>query len=211
MRKLIVLSSATALVLCSCGPKKLALPSDPIERAATCAVVSAAASREGETSVKGNLDPAAQMRILHYALLAGSEGKAYSADAASAVVKKMKEMSGPITDGKWQDLKPACDEAYPVVAKTDGIELPAVKFDAQLACYAMGDFLVRAGGATDQKTSDVYAKMHRDLDAPIGAGLKARGASSYEKTQRLKNEALSHTAKLGALSSVMKLCTGRFA
>jgi hypothetical protein len=126
----------------------------------------------------------------------------------------MSDLQGKITEGKWQKLAAPCDAAFPEVNKTTGIELPAAKFDAQLGCYAMGDFLTRAVQTTDSQGEErlaTYGKMHRELDRSIGAGLKARGVSKVKKTQLLKGVALGQMTRLGAPSEVMKICTDRFA
>lgn len=200
------------VLLASCGPHKLALPDDPVDRAATCAVVSAASSRSS-APVSGGLGFDAQTRIIHYAMLAGTDDKGLSAKRTAAVIARMSELEGHITDGKWQKLTAPCDEAYPEVRKVAGIELPASKFDAELGCYALGDFLARSVQTSDPKgetTLATYNKLHRKLDAPIGAGLKERGASQVEKTQLLKDQALGRMTRLGAPVKVMEMCTGRF-
>jgi hypothetical protein len=205
--------SMGTLLLVSCGPKTLALPEAPVDRAATCAVVSAAEARANAPTVKGDLDFASQTRIAHYAMLAGAEDKIFSTDKAQAVVKRMGEVEEQVTNGKWQDLIAPCGAAYPLVKKLDGVELPTDKFDAQLGCYAMADFLGRSVSTTDPKGETElasYGKMKRDLDGTIGSGLKARGAAKYEKTVELKNEALSHMTKLGAPIEVMKLCKAKY-
>lgn len=202
-----------ALLLASCGPQKLALPGDPVDRAATCAVVSAASARSGATPVSGGLGFDAQTRIIHYAMLAGTDDKGFSAKRTAAVIPRMSELESHVTGGKWQELAAPCDAVFPEVKKVTGIELPAAKFDAQLGCYAMGDFLTRSVQTSDPKgeeTLATYNKLHGQLDAPIGAGLKARGASGVAKTQALKDEALGRMTRLGAPIKVMELCTSRF-
>ena len=46
---------ATALLVASCGPKTLALPDQPVDRAATCGVVAAAQARAGTANIKADL------------------------------------------------------------------------------------------------------------------------------------------------------------
>ena len=213
MRCKIFLMSATALFLSSCGPKQLALPADPVDKAATCAVVSAADARLKYPDAKGDLDFDAQTRIIHYAMLAGIDGEGFSTKRASAVVSRMSEVEATVTSGKWQDLVAPCDQAFPEVKKTGGIALPEARFDAQLGCYALADFLVKTVTTTDPKAQDrftAFQKMKRDLDASIGATMKARGAASYEKTLDLKQAALVKMTRLGAPAQVMTMCTERF-
>lgn len=214
MRGMILMTSAAALALVSCGPKQLALPGDPIDRAATCAVVSAADSRLHAPTAKGDLGFAAQTRILHYAMLAGSEGADFSTGKAAAVVTRMSELEADITKGKWQDLVVPCDGAFPEVKKTAGIELPQARFDAQLGCYSLGDFLVKTVTTSDPGAREEMSRlmeMRRDLDGSIGSGLKARGAGKYEQTLELKQAALVKMTRLGAPAEVVKICTKRFA
>ncbi|ATE67306.1 hypothetical protein COO09_01780 [Rhizorhabdus dicambivorans] len=203
-----------ALMVSACGPKQLALPGDPIGKAATCAVVSAAAARQKSPDVTGDLGFDDQTRILHYAMLAASDGGAFSAKRASEVVSRMGEVEADVTGGKWQALVNPCDQAYPQVKKTAGIELPKARFDAALGCYSLGDFLVKTVQTREpraQETLSELMKMRRDLDGTVGSGLRARGASEYEKTLALKQKALGKMVKLGAPAETVKACTSRFA
>jgi hypothetical protein len=176
-------------------------------------VVSAADARQNRPDAKGDLDFDAQTRIIHYAMLAGIDGEGFSTKNASAVVSRMSDVEATVTSGKWQDLVVPCGQAFPEVKKTSGIALPEARFDAQLGCYAMADFLVKTVTTTDPKAQErftAFQKMKRDLDASIGATMKARGAASYEKTLDLKQAALVKMTRLGAPATVMTMCTERF-
>ena len=78
------LLAISLMLLAGCGKKSLALPTDPIERAATCGVIAAATLRTA-AGVKGDLSPEDQGRIFHYPLLAASESGSYEAEKAGAV------------------------------------------------------------------------------------------------------------------------------
>ena len=205
--------SVVALATAACGPKQLALPSDPIDRAATCAVISAADSRAHTTSMKGDLDFDSQTRIIHYAMMAASDGGKFSTTTASAVVDRMKAVEADVTNSKWQPLVAPCDQSYPLAKKTSGIELPSARFDAALGCYALSDFLAKTVTTNDpaaQETLSGLMKMRRDLDATVGSGLKARGAGKYENTLSMKQDALARMTQLGAPAETLKLCATRF-
>ena len=118
--------------------KAAQLPADPADRAATCSVVAAATARTAVTDVKAPLPLAAQGKIFHYALLTASEGGAFKAETANRINKRMRELEAGITGGKWRDLAPACDLAFPVAGKTD-VELPSDRFEAQLACEELAE------------------------------------------------------------------------
>jgi len=213
MRNMVIIGSLAAVLLSGCGPKKLALSSDPVDRAASCAVVSAIEARTTSTEVKGSLSYAAQTKIIHYAMLAASEGGTFSSNIAKSVVDKMSAVEAGISGGKWQDLQAPCAEAYPAALKTDGIELPKAKFDAQIGCYAMADFLsrsVQGNGPEGAARNNLYSDLKRKLDSAIGTGLKQRGASSYEKNQASKDQALAKMTNLGSPAVVAKLCTDRY-
>lgn len=208
------LVAASMMLLVSCSPKKLSLPNDPIDRAATCAVVSAANARLDTPDREGDLDFEAQTRIIHYAMLAGVQGEDFSAARASAVVTRMNALQEDITNKRWKNLIEPCDRAYPAVKKTAGIELPENSFDAALGCTSMGDFLVKTVSSDDPRSIDRFSsfvRMKRELDGAIGSGLKARGAGGAEKSRALKEVALVRMTKLGAPAAVMNVCTGRFA
>ena len=210
----IALAAASMMLLATCGPKKLSLSNDPIDKAATCAVVSAADARLKAPDGKGDLDFEAQTRIIHYAMLAGAQGQDFSAARASAVVTRMNALQEDITNNRWKSLIEPCDRAYPVVKKTAGIELPKNRFDAALGCTSMGDFLVKTVSSDDSRSIDrfsSFSRMKRELDDSIGSGLKARGAGDGEKRRALQEAALVRMTKLGAPAAVMNVCTARFA
>ncbi len=213
MRKITIALSATLVMLAGCGPKKLALPTDPIDRAATCAVVSAAGARAGNSDIKADLDFPAQTHILHYAMLAASDGNRFDTAKASAVVSRMSEVEGDVTAGKWQGLVQPCNQSFPLATKTGGVELPTQRFEAAIGGYALGDFLTRTvtskSPVTQEKMSELMT-MRRNLDATIGNGLKARGASKYENTLELKQEALVRMTRLGPPNETAQACTARF-
>ena len=137
------LVTGAAFLLASCGPKTLALPAEPVDRAATCGVVAAAEARAATPDITQPLPFTAQGRILHYALLAGATGEEFSAEAATRVNARMSELQEEITGGKWEELGPACRAAFPVVENED-VTLPEDRFDAQLGCDEIGDFMSAA-------------------------------------------------------------------
>jgi hypothetical protein len=201
-----------ALVLASCGPKSLTLPTDPTDRAATCAVVAAIEARAATTDIKAPLPFEAQEHILHYALLAGAEGERFSTDAANAVTRRMSELQEGITEGKWQDLVPACREAFPVAEVTEP-KLPADRFEAQLQCDELGDFITTALQSQDvhyaARLND-YGELARKLDQKLGPGLRARAGADLASQREERGKALAAAARLGSPSAVMKQCVERY-
>ena len=203
--------ACTAASLASCGPKPLTLPEQLIDRAATCGVVAAATARVG-TDMKSPLSFEAQGETLRYPLIAGSQGESFSADAASSVSKRMSELQESITGGKWQDLQPACAAALSDVGKKS-VELPADRFEAQLACDELADFMTKA---LESQESDYgnelaeYRELGRKLDAPLGAGLKSRAGEGLEGQQAERRKALSAAARLGSPVAVLKQCIARY-
>ncbi|ARS27854.1 hypothetical protein [Sphingomonas sp. KC8] len=214
MRIAIITPALLGLVLAGCGPKELALPADPVDRAATCGVVAAAVARAGTTNIAAPLPFEQQGRIMHYAMLAASEGKAFDTSRAAAVVDRMPQLEGAITGGKWQGLKGACAEAFPATQGVDAVTLPADPLQAQTGCYAMSMFLTKALGAQNAAYSGelgAYGGMNRGLDPKIGAGLVARGIKSdSDAASTLRAEALARMVKLGPPMTVMNACLEKF-
>jgi hypothetical protein len=146
-------------------------------------------------------------------MLAGSDGGDFSPRRASAVVDRMNQVENDVTSGKWQDLVGPCDQAFPAAVKQSGVELPRAKFDAELGCYAMSEFLVRSVSSDDpgaQQRMSELMKLRRDLDGPISSGLRARGAGGFEQARALKQAALAKMTLLGAPAETMKQCVVRF-
>lgn len=212
MKLTITATLGAAILLSACGPKTLALPADPIDRAATCGVVAAAEARAASQDIQSALPFTEQTKILHYALLAGSEGESFAADKAQRVVTRMQELQEEITGGKWQELAPACRTAFPLAEKEE-VTLPADRFDAQLGCDEMADFMTTALQAQDAdygKQLNDYSALTRKFNHSLAPGLRARAGSNLEKQQEERREALATMAQAGTPSAVMQQCVERF-
>jgi hypothetical protein len=210
--KLVPLILACALTLTACGAKTIALPADPVDRAASCAVVAAAAARTALTDVKAPLPLAAQGKIFHYALLAASPGGAFDPETANRVNKRMPELEAGITGGKWRDLVPVCDAAFPATGKTD-VTLPAGRFEAQIACEELGEFAsVALEGAERNFGNELagYRRMRTELNDALAPGLLAKAGRSTEAQSRERHRALAAAASLGSPIPVLDKCVERF-
>jgi hypothetical protein len=202
--------AACAFLLASCGAKTLVLPEQPIDRAATCGAVAAAGARMA-TNVEAPLSFEAIGRIVHYPLLAGSAGGSFSSETAAAVQRRMSELQNEIGEGKWQELIPACEAAFPAAAVND-VELPAGRFEARLGCDELGDFMRSA--LEDQSEYDnelgKYRELSLKLDAFLGTGLRARAGAGPSAQQEERRKALATIAKAGPPVAVMRECIARF-
>jgi len=214
MRVAIFAPALAGLVLAGCGQKELALPDDPVDRAATCGVVAAAKARAGTANIAAPLAFEEQGQIMHYAMLAAAEGKAFDTSRAAAVVSRMPEMESGITGGKWETLIEPCAKAYPATQISGPITLPADSLQAQTGCYALGAFLTRALGAQDAAYGErlaEYGAMNRDLDPKIGAGLARRGVGAKsDRAAEMRAEALAAVVKLGPPMTVMAACLDKY-
>ncbi|HEX8062745.1 MAG TPA: hypothetical protein VF535_05970 [Allosphingosinicella sp.] len=201
-----------AILVSGCGPKPLQLPADPVDRAATCGVVAAAAARTAVADVKAPLPLAAQGKIFHYALLTASEGRTFEPETANRVNKRMRELEAGITSGKWQDLVPACDSAFPVSAKSDPA-LPSGRFEAQIVCEELAEFASIALEGSERDFGNElagYRRMRTELNDAIAPGLRAKAGSSSEAQGRERDRALAAAAALGSPIAVLDKCRERF-
>lgn len=214
MRALIAFTPVVALALAGCGTPKLALPDDLIGKAATCGVVAAADARaENPQNVAGELPFERQAQIIHYALLAGAQSEEFSTDMASAVVQKMQEIQEDVTGSDWKALVQPCKTAFPETDLARPVSLPEAAAEAQVGCYALGKFMMRAlsvQGNAYEKQLLAYGKLGRDLDPRISHGFDQRGIRSDEARQTAREKALSKFAKLGSPAKVLDACTTRF-
>lgn len=207
-----VVSLALAALLSACGAATLSLPADPVDRAAACGVVATIEARAATGDIKAPLAFEAQEHVLHYALLPGAEGESFSAERANAVLKRMPEVQQEISRGKWQELLPACREAFPA-AQVQEVTLPSSTVDARLQCDELGDFL---GGALKSQDANYAARLNdyealaRNIDRTLGPDLRARAGSDLEAQQEERRKALAKAARLGSPSVVMKQCLERY-
>lgn len=200
--------------LSACGPKPLTLPGDPIDRAATCGVVAAAAARQAsKADVARPLSFADATHVFHYALLAASEGGSFDNDRAAAVVARGPALEPAITKGKWQELQQTCDTAFPAAARKDAAPLPADPFEARLECSALAGFLKRSMGAQDAAYGDALGKgsvMADRVSGAVAAGLAARGAKSFDAAKKLRDEAIAAAARRGPPAAVIDQCVAKY-
>jgi hypothetical protein len=210
MKTGLALVAAMAAMVVSCGPKTLVLPADPLDRAATCGVVTAAAARKAAGLAK--LPIADQMRIMHFAILTGAQDKGFARDRAAKVLARMREIESGIGSGKWENLVAPCADAFPQTQAGRGISLPSDPLDAQLACYMLADFVERGLDRQGTYGNDLsgYTGLKLKLDPGIGRALARRGISGASKTRQERDTALSAAARLGSPPEVMELCFTRY-
>ena len=204
--------AAAALAACA-GPKTLTLPDDPVDRAATCAIVAAAEARSATgAEVAKPLPLEAQGRILHHALLAASEDGRFSGDTARAVNARMQALQDDVTSGAWEALVPDCRAAYPLAWKDDPT-LPEGRFEAQIACEELAQFLFTAlepqKAAYGREIAD-YRRLRRELNDAMGAGLRRKAGTRLDAQAVARDEGLAAAAQLGSPVPVMQACLARF-
>ena len=205
--KTLLLPLAAALILPGCASKVPTLPDDPVEKAATCGVIAAAGERE-VTGVKGDLPVAAQERIFHYPLLAGSQDKSFDDDRAQAVFKRMPKLFDSTIQGKWQTLRPACAAAFPQTQITQPT-LPAKPLDRMLQCYVLTDFMRKSLGSVGGSYSEVslrYGVFTTKLDDKVSKALAAAGIKNGPALQSRRAEALAAAARMGQPGKVIDAC-----
>jgi hypothetical protein len=207
----LLLPLTAALILPGCASKIPTLPDDPIEKAASCGVITAASEREA-AGVKGELPAKAQERIFHYPLLAGSAGKSFDNASAQAVFQRMPKMFDSVTQGKWQTLKPACAAAFPQTQIAQPT-LPAKPLDSMLQCYVLVDFMRKSLGSIGgvySETSLQYGVFTAKLDTKVSAALARAGIKNGPALQDRRAEALAAAAKLGQPSAVIAACMKKY-
>ena len=207
-----IAATTALLLLCGCGPKSLALPAQPIDRAATCGAIAASEARLATPDIQAPLSFDAMGHILHYTLLGGSEDGRFSSEAAAAVSKRMSEIQGEIAEGKWQELIPACRAAFPQ-AEVKEATLPSDRFEAQLGCDELGDFMMAALKAQDSEYGNElaeYRQLSYKFDQQLGPGLRSRVGSDLAAQQEARRKALAEIAEAGPPVTVMRQCLKRF-
>lgn len=207
-RPLLMVSS---LLLASCGPKALTLPEQPVDRAATCGVIAAQSARLATHDIQASLPFDAMGQIIHYPLLAGSAGGSFSAGKAAEVQARMTALQERISEGKWQQLIPACGTAFPATAVKQ-VKLPEDRFDAQLGCVELGDFLRSALGEQAEYANELgeYRDLGTKLEMTLAAGLHSRAGEDPGARQEERRKALATIAKAGPPVAVLRECLARF-
>jgi hypothetical protein len=211
-RALPLLALALGSLLAGCGAEPLALPEEPVDRAATCGVVAAATARSAVRDVKAPLPMEAQGRILHFALLAASDGGEFQPGVANRVSERMSAIQAKVVEGKWKDLAPACEAAYPATIQASP-KLPEGRLDAQLACEGLGDFVATAmeGHETDYGNEiAAIRRMRREVNDALAPGLRSRAGNDLDAQKKERRRALAAAARLGSPVAVLERCAERF-
>jgi hypothetical protein len=189
------------------------LPTDPIDRAATCAVVAAAGARKATADVHRPLSLAAKGRILHYALLAATAYGRFSIETAGAVTRRMNILEADVTSGRWQDLEPACADAFPEAEKTDP-SLPADRLDAQLGCSELAQFAattLEPDKAAYASELAGYRRLRTRLSDRVGPALRARAGPDLGAQREAAGKAMAKLVRLGSPIPLLAECMKRFA
>lgn len=209
MIRLMLITSS--LLLASCGPKALTLPEQPVDRAATCGVIAAQSARLATHDIQAPLPFDAMGQIIHYPLLAGSAEGSFSSAVAAKVQTRMTELQDRISEAKWQELIPACQTAFPATV-VDQVELPADRFEAQLGCVELGDFMRSALEEQAEYGNELaeYRELGRKLEATLTTGLRSRAGPDLGARQEARRKALAMIAKAGPPVAVLRQCLGRF-
>jgi hypothetical protein len=199
------------LLLASCGPKTLALPDEPVDRAATCGVIAAQSARLATHDIQASLPFDAMGQIIHYPLMAGSAGESFSPEIAAQVQSRMTALQERISEGKWQELIPACRTAYPATT-VEQVKLPDDRFDAQLGCVELGDFLRSALDEQAEYANELgeYRDLGTKLENTLVTGLRSRAGSDPGGRQQERRKALATMAKAGPPIAVLRECLARF-
>jgi len=202
----------SALLLASCGERVPQLPAGGLDQAAACGVVAAASERDA-AGPQGELPADAQARILHYAMLYGSTGKALDQDKVNAVSRRMPGLFDQTIRGNWKALQPTCAAAFPA-SRIKQPALPAKPLNAMLQCDALAEFLRKAladQGPTYAGAANAYGNFIEKLDTRMSAPLRAAGLHNGEGLRRKKLEALAAAAKLGQPPAVINACEKAYA
>lgn len=204
--------AALALALGGCGRRALSLPTDPVDRAATCGVVTAIAARQA-AGAAGKLPVAAQGRIFQFPLLAASQGPRFDSAIADATFKRMPQLFDRVSAQRWQAAVPACAGAYPSTRATKPAPLPTRPLDRALQCYMVADFMRKAlgnqGGAYASAVQD-YSGLAARIDAKLARLLPAAGIDGGEALQRRRQRAMAAAAHLGPPTLVIAACQAHY-
>lgn len=198
-------------LLSGCGEKTPTLPTDALDRAATCGVVAAATERQA-AGAQGDLPADAQARILHYAMLYASTGGALDQDKVNSVSKRMPALFDRTIKGKWQALRPACAQAFPPSQVQQPL-LPAKPLESMLDCYVLADFLRKVlseqGGSYGAAAND-YGMLKDRLDTKMAPLVRAAGLRNGPSFDQKRQEALAAAAKLGQPPAVIAACIRKY-
>ena len=207
MRRAIILA---ALLVASCGPKSLELPADPVEKAATCGAVEAASQRSA-THFEQELSLESVGKVLHFPMLAASSGGSFSSPTATAVQKRMAAIQNKVVDSKWQDVVPACRQAFPA-SKITEVELPGDAAEAKIGCDELADFLRSAIDAKPEYINELaeFRRFSQEIEGEVTAGIRARAGSQMAAQQEQRRKALATMANAGPPVAVMRQCLKRF-
>ena len=200
-----------AALMSGCGERAPALPTEPLDRAATCGVVAAASEREA-AGAKGELSADGQARILHYAMLYASADSRLDQNKVNSVSKRMPALFDQTIKGKWQDLRRACAQAFPP-SQVRQPALPAKPVDSMLQCYALADFLRKVlseqGGGYGAAANN-YGALKDRLDTKMVPTLRAAGLRNGPALQHKRLEALAAAANLGQPPAVIAACEKKY-
>jgi len=206
MRKALVTLLGSALALAGCGKETPTLPAERLDQAAACSAIQAASEQEA-VGAAGHLSAAAQERVLHYALLAGTRDGAFDDQVGNQVIQRTKAQFDRTVKGGWKTLRPACAAAFPAAAQRTPT-LPAKADDRVLQCYVLAQLMRQALGQYEGRYNEdtvTLGVLSDKLDLKVGALAKRDGLKDEALAAR-KAQALAAAAALGQPPAVLEAC-----
>jgi hypothetical protein len=164
------------------------------------------------TDVKSPLPLAEHGRIVDYALLAASASGQYDPGVAGAVSRRMQALQDRVTGGEWKPLAAACKAAYPLAEKQD-VTLPEDKFEAQLQCNELAQFMTQAlaGQAGDYRNEIAdYRHLRERLNDSVARPLNDKAGPKVSDQQKVRHRAMAAASRLGAPVATLSRCLERF-
>ena len=212
--KLVPVIPACALTLAACGAKSLELPADPVDRAATCGVVAAAAAR---TAVDRRQGAAAARRAGQDLPLCPAgrvrRGRVRGRDGEPDQQAHARARGGDHRRQMAAISSRSATSAFPATAKTE-IELPSGRFEAQIACEELAEFTsvaLEGSESAFRQRARRLSRMRTELnDAPRPGPARPGRHPTREAQSRERDQALAAAAALGSPIPVLDKCIERF-
>jgi hypothetical protein len=195
-------------------PVALALPGDPVERAATCSGAYLARAQLQPGFEQNGISEEDMSRVIHPAYIdAGSSGQVEQGRLELSGNKSPLKAAEFRKNGKAEAAIAACEQAYPALRRGSFKALPADDVTARAVCAATAGALAQTYEATEGVRSERMPQIARlmvELVDPVTADFERKGITDLEAMNGELRRALAESMRSGPPGEVVTACLARF-
>lgn len=195
------------LVLAACKNAEIALPENPMDRAATCY----AAAITEISATKGDLTAEQANRSAQFVYLGAVSDGIAEPSKLPLVMQKAEALRAEIKKaGNAAAYKSACAKAYPSTVTGSFKGLPVDDRSTRMICFTLSTAAMQVYESSRVTPPVTTANMNTKLDVQLRDEINAEGNVNPAELAGLAMRSMAKAVELGSMNEVLAACVGRY-